>query len=235
MEMELSDGVLALLMAEMQRLPDELQLGLKSASCIGSHVKCIVIEVLSKDLDVDLKVVLNQISQKGFMNNVDGAMFSFVHDKIEQAARELMSEQERREYHMKFGLAICAHTMDSATETDQNDELFFLSMNQINRGGSEVLSDPRQRAMIAALNLKAGRRAIDFSDYNTAFALFEHGISFLEGHHWTMQYELSIDLFDAAAESACVLNNGKAVTSYAEKVLAHAKCFDDKVNCEWII
>jgi len=52
--------------------------------------------------------------------------FSFLHDKIQQAAKEMMLEQERRQLHMQLGLAICSHTL----ENEQDDELFFMSVNQ---------------------------------------------------------------------------------------------------------
>jgi predicted ATPase len=55
--------------------------------------------------------------------------------------------------------------------------------------------------MLAALNLKAGKLAITYSDFNSALKLFEHGISFLESDHWHNKYVLSIDLFDSAADA----------------------------------
>jgi predicted ATPase len=55
--------------------------------------------------------------------------------------------------------------------------------------------------MLAALNLKAGRLALTYSDINAALKLFEHGISFLESDHWHSQYVLSIDIFDSAADA----------------------------------
>ena len=64
-----------------------------------------------------------------------------------------------------------------------------------------MLSDPSQTTMIAALNLKAGKLAITYSDFNAALKLFEHGISFLESDHWDSLYSFSIDLFDSAAEA----------------------------------
>ena len=127
---------------------------------------------------------------------------------------------------MLFGLAL------AGSNSAQNDELAFLAVNQVNRGGPNVVLDPSQKFVFAELNLRAGRRAIDLSDYNTAFQLFEHGISFLGNNHWVAHYNLSIDLFDAAAEAACVLNKGTAVTAYSQQLVAHAKCFDDKLNCK---
>ncbi|KAL3806185.1 hypothetical protein ACHAXA_011734 [Cyclostephanos tholiformis] len=214
MDLEISNDVVALLIDEMRRLPNDLQLGLTIASCLGSCVKYSVIDILSRDLGMNLLVILRLVSENGFMkHDSGGSSFSFVHDKIEQAAKELMSEQQRLQLHMQLGLAICSYTLDNET---QNDELFFMSVNQIDCGGKGVLSDPIQTNMIAALNLKAGKRAITYSDFNVAHKLFEHGISFLESDHWQSQYSLSLDLFNSAADAACMTNDGRA--RYRESV-----------------
>jgi predicted ATPase len=85
-EQEISESVLALLVKEMKRLPSELQLGLKVASCLGSSVQKNALDILSNDVGMDLIYILQQVSEKGFMSiENDGTMFSFAHDKIEQA------------------------------------------------------------------------------------------------------------------------------------------------------
>ena len=88
-DQEMSESVLALLMEEMNRLPTNLQLGLKVASCLGSCVHKNVLEILSKHLELDdLPDIVRQVSQRGFMKSVnDGDVFKFAHDKIQQAGK----------------------------------------------------------------------------------------------------------------------------------------------------
>ena len=131
---------------------------------------------------------------------------------------------------MQYGMALCSHTLDNNVD---DNELFFTAVNQINSGGPSVVSDLSKRAILAKLNLKAGKLSITLSDYTTALSLFEHGISYLGDDKWTSEYELTLNLFDAAAEAACVLNKNSAVTSYTEQLVAHAKSFDDSLNCEY--
>jgi predicted ATPase len=85
-EEPVASSVVVLLMKEMKRLPPNLQLGLGVASCLGSFIQKDVLDILSKDLNVDLIDILNQVSKKGFMDNLDdGATFRFAHDKIQEA------------------------------------------------------------------------------------------------------------------------------------------------------
>ena len=93
------------------------------------------------------------------------------------------------------------------------------------------VDDDSQRPIIAELNLRAGRRSIDLSDYNSAFRLFVFGISFLAGDHWASHYRLSVGLYGGAAEAACVLDNSAAVEQYSGELLARAKCFEDRFDC----
>ena len=142
-----------------------------------------------------------------------------------------MSQQEQQKNHMQYGMAIFSYTLDNCPD---NSELFFTAVTQINHGDISVINDPSQRTILAKLNLKAGKLSIVLSDYSSALSLFEHGISYLGDDKWTSEYEVSLDLFDSAAEAACVLNKNIEVESYAEELVANAKSFDGSLNCEYM-
>jgi predicted ATPase len=167
------------------------------------------------------------------MVSVDEMTIRFAHDKIEQAAYELMTEPERLQNHMRFGLALCSHALDSA---NSNDEVFFLAVDNINRGGAGILEDSSQKVMIAALNMKAGKRSIELAGFASALKFFEHGISFLDDkERWSTHRSLALELFDAAVETACALNESETVRRLSEEVLACANCDDDKLNCLYAV
>jgi len=149
---------------------------------------------------------------------------------IHNTAYELESKEKRRENHLRYGLLLCTHTLHGSRT--ESIELFFTSITQINHGGPDIVHDPSQKSIISGLNLKAGRLSTSLSDYAAAFTLFEHGISYLGDDKWASNYDLSIELYDAAAEAACVLNKRDAVTSHVEELVAHAKTFDDSVHCK---
>lgn len=82
-ELKISETVVTLLSSEMKKLGSDLQLGLAVASCLGSRVKLSVLDLLSKDLHVDLESFLLELVEKGFMDK-SGEEFRFAHDKIEE-------------------------------------------------------------------------------------------------------------------------------------------------------
>jgi len=225
-DLRLDDNVVSLLTREMTKLPDELLVGLKAASCIGYCIPQTVVDILSKHLEMDLFGVLTSLVQRSYLAGVGSALYRFTHDRIYQAAYELMSEKQRREDHMKFGLAICSYVLDNC---ENNYDMMFVGVNQINRGGPEVLADSCRRVMISQLNLNAGKRALLLTDFSSALSFFGHGIMFLNPGHWDVKYHLTLNLFTAAAESACALSDAALVKSYSETILAHSRSLDDRL------
>ena len=69
--LEISDNVVLLLIKEMQRLQPNLQLALKVAAGIGCTVQYSIFDILSQDLGVNLRDLLSQVVQKGYMVHVD--------------------------------------------------------------------------------------------------------------------------------------------------------------------
>ena len=146
-------------------------------------------------------------------------------------AYELESTKQRRKSHMKFGILLCSNTLDNGAEN--NSGLFFTSVNQINKGGPDAIHNPNNRSKIAVLNLKAGQLSIVLSDSTTALKFFEHGISYIREDRWTAQYDLSLGLYDAAAEVASALEKFQAVKSYTDELVQNAHSFDDSLNCKF--
>ena len=62
-------------------------------------------------------------------------------------------------------------------------------------------------SVIANLNLEAGHKAIEMSDFTSAFNFFDHGISFLKKRHWEEHYELSLALFNGATQSSFAIGD----------------------------
>jgi hypothetical protein len=187
-----------------------------------------LLDIISSDLNVDLRDIMQRMSKHGYMNDL-GDSYAFSHEAVASAAFTMMNERDRRNNQMRFGLALCSHALNADHATD--DDIFFKAINLVNMGGRSVIEDPSQLHMVAKLNLKAGRLAINLYDYNTAFKLFEHGISYLVNDHWKTDYKLSLDLHDEAAEAASVTSRGKEVEYYTREVVANATSSDDKLNC----
>lgn len=142
----------------------------------------------------------------------------------------MISEEDRRMYHMDFGLSICSHVLNHG----ENDDLFFTSLNQMNQGGPDILADPSQKPVIARLNLNAGAKCIELSDYASAIRYFTNGVAFLGPNHWNDQYDLSIELYDSAADAACELNDLVLAEDFAKTIIYRAKWTEHKLKAFYV-
>jgi len=229
-ELRLSENVLDLLIRQMDILPSDLKMGLEVASCIGAAVSMTVLGILSSHLKVDLAGILERVAEKGFMDRVGTEKYRFVHDRVQQEAYKTMAEHRRSEHHTTFGLAIYSQAC-----SDNDDDLLRISLNQINRAGPGTITDLRQKAMIAALNLKVGNKSAALTDFDSALAYFKHGISFLNEEYWKHQYQLSIDLHNAAADASCALSDTVGVRFYSQSVFSYAVSLEDKLDAMFVL
>jgi len=115
-------------------------------------------------------------------------------------------------------------------EEDASDSVLFTAVNQLNLGGPHAVQDKSQYITAARLNLRAGKKAMEMSDYETAHLYFDCGISFLRKKHWEEHYTLSLELFSLAAR--CSLTNGDhtSMKILIAEVVAKAQSFEDKLD-----
>eukprot|EP00986_Skeletonema_menzelii_P016812 scaffold16024_cov145-Skeletonema_menzelii.AAC.1 len=125
--------------------------------------------------------------------------YRFSHDRIQEAAYNLMNILDRCNYHFSYGMAL-------APLEDEEDNFIFTAVTQLNIAGPEAVEDKRQYAAVASVNLRAGKKAMEMSDFEAAYSYFDNGITFLRKKHWEEHYSLSLELFDLAA--GCSLTNG---------------------------
>jgi len=201
---------------------------LKISACLGSSIKLRAFDILAPELNVDLRDLLRQVVEKGYMLRAPGERIQFAHDKVQEAAYEMQTDTEKKTNHLNFGLILCLSVIDG-----DEDELFFLSMSQLNRGDMSSLPTPK-RTMIAALNHKAGCRAWELSDFPTALSMHQQGIANLPDDHWSSEYDLSRKLHLSAVEASCSLNNIEVTKELAQVVVRNTRNQDDKLKVSFI-
>lgn len=86
--------------------------------------------------------------------------------------------------HSSYGLALGFVAL-----REQDERLLLTAVAQINHGGPKAVIDEEQAVVVAKLNLDAGKKAMDMSDFFAAHSFFKHGISYLRRGHWDKQYD----------------------------------------------
>jgi len=222
---KIPDDVATFLTSAIFKLSPDVQNALCTLSCFGAATDEAVIDVLETDLGVNLKNALEYAVSEGFLEKVD-RNYQFSHDRVQEAAYNMLGFEHRAEMHLEYGIALCLRT----AKNDNDDSLLFTAVNQINRGNLSAISDSNHRSMIASLNLQAGKKAMSMSDFGLALSFFEHGSSFLCQNHWNDDYDLSLELFDCSAKCAYAIGDHMRLGEISKQVLSGARSFGDKLN-----
>ena len=83
----------------------------------------------------------------------EDSAYKFLHDRIQQAAYSLIPDEQRADVHLRIG-----RVLRSSLTADELAEHLFDVANQFNRGAA-LLVDPDEKAQVATINLRAGRKA----------------------------------------------------------------------------
>ncbi|AFY35092.1 ATP-binding sensor histidine kinase [Calothrix sp. PCC 7507] len=253
----LTDDVVEFMALQIERLPNITQEVLKLAACIGNEFDlktlAIVHEKSAGDTATDLWTALHEgliipqtdvyklfqdshvsvgvIDSKNPeqlpFNSVSFPKYKFIHDRVQQAAYSLIPEDKRKPIHLKIGLLL----LNNIPVAEREDKIFEL-VNQFNIA-VEFITHQTKRDELAAMNLIAGRKALVSTAYLSAVKYLTTGIELLADNSWGKKYELTLDLYETAAEAAYLAGNFEQMDQFVEVVLEQAKTLLEKVKvCE---
>ncbi|WP_066423620.1 ATP-binding sensor histidine kinase [Anabaena sp. 4-3] len=148
----------------------------------------------------------------------------FVHDRIQQAAYSLISEQQKQSIHLQIGKLLLSNT--PSTELEDN---IFEIVNQLNMA-IKLIIEPSDSIQLAEMNLIAGRKAFTSTAYPSALNYLNTGIQLLSSQSWDTHYQLTLALYETAAETSYLAGNFEQMEVLANLVLANAHTALDKVK-----
>lgn len=204
---QMTDNVVVLMAAKLKRLPALVQQLLSLAACIGASFDMAILSgVAERSLD-QVSQTLERAVQAGLIwatQQGGQSRYQFAHDRVQQAAYDLLAEEQRAALHLRIGLLLrqCA---------DGQDRLFEVA-DHLNLGRS--LLPREERLSVAQLNLTAGRRAKQATAYQAAEQYFSAGISYLDDWH---PEELAFSLHREWAEVLYLLGQFDA----SQQAIAH--------------
>ncbi|MEH2068269.1 MAG: AAA family ATPase [Nostoc sp.] len=163
-------------------------------------------------------------------DNGQRTVYKFLHDRVQQAAYSLIPEEQKQATHLKIGQLLLNNT--PVTQLDEN---LFEIVNQLNIGKS-LITERSQQIKIAQLNLEAGQKARAATAYAAAYHYSTTGITLLNFFQpqdescWQTQYDLTLALYELAAETAYLKGDFGQMEQWADIVMQQAKTAVDKVK-----
>jgi predicted ATPase/signal transduction histidine kinase len=198
---------------------------------IGADYKLVDQLTLTSPADT---AILDQAN--GFHQQV---RYRFLHDRVQQASYSLISEEQRRIVHLQIGMLLLTHTTTLAStnlqaleqlvlEDQHIEEQVFDIVGHLNAGAS-LLENSNQQAVVAALNLRAGIRAMGSAAHGPALSYFRTGLSLLDTNSWRNRYDLTLALHLATSEAAHLTGHYDLMERLTERAMDRARTALDRV------
>lgn len=205
---QMTDNVISLLLTKLVTLPEATRDLLARAAHLGGRFDQRVLmavgerdaretaEVLWPALKSGLLVPLNEdYKYVGSPERLRGARYRFLHDRVQQAAHELIVEAERPVWRAQLGRLLLA----ASSEAELEDRLFII-LESLNAGAAELF-DPAQRAQLCALNLRGGLRAKSSSAHEVAISFLSQAERLLPVDAWVQDPDRTLLLYRNLAEA----------------------------------
>jgi len=236
-----SDNVIDILVANQGRLDPSTQQVLQLAACIGTTFDLRTLSLIRESsmditgaelldaLKSNMVVPLNESYKFVGQIQTDTAgspfelpaelnpAYKFQHDRVQQAAYSLIDPEKRKALHLSIGRLILRHT-----SKEELDERLMDVVRHFNEGRS-LITDPAERRQLAGLNLAAGIKAKQSSAYDSALQYLEIGHELLGESVWQHDYPLAWELNNELQNCFYLTGDWENADAWTESLLLHAK------------
>ena len=233
----MTDNVVTLLLAKMTQLPEQTRSLLALAAHLGNRFdQRALMAVGERDAEATA-VVLWPALQAGLLvpmneeykfaqspERLKGARYRFLHDRVQQAAHELVSEDERAALRLRCGRLLLA----ASSETELEERLFIV-LESLN-SAIGLITDPAERERLLALNLRGGIRAKSAAAYTAAVELLRRGESLLPADVWQVQPDLALTLYKNLAEAEYLAGHFDVAETWLGRLIESAPSVTAKVT-----
>ncbi|HMJ42441.1 MAG TPA: serine/threonine-protein kinase PknK, partial [Pseudolabrys sp.] len=188
-----TDNVVDLMAEKLKRLTSTTQEALKQLACLGNVVPIATLALVHGTTEEAMHAALWEAVRADLVVHQARA-YKFLHDRIQQAAYSLIPDEQRADVHLRIGCVLLA----SMTADELAERLFDVA-NHFNRGGT-LLVDRDEKAQVATIELRAGRKAKASTAYASACLYLEAGMAMLDESDWDSHYDLTFSLWLERAE-----------------------------------
>ncbi|SFL98143.1 Predicted ATPase [Paenibacillus sp. 1_12] len=173
--------ILILVGTRIRMLPfDTIEL-LAVAAAIGHRFRLSAVAVASGHSVVYANRLLRVVEEEGLISqendsneaDTDEVYYTFLHDRVQQAAYQTIHETQRADLHLKIGRSM------SSLASDSWDDWLFDRVYHLNLGSERMASQAEKREL-AAYNLQAALKSKASTAFATAKNFLEKGLRLVE-------------------------------------------------------
>ncbi len=233
---EISENVVDFLMGILGQFPKATTDVLKFAACIGHSFDMDTLVLLSgEDKSALGKALMPAIARNLILPLDDGYQlydtagsqvtvtdetglspkFKFQHDRLHQAAYELVEQKDRPKLHLKVGQTL----LQNISGPPALDQLMII-VRHLN-DGSALIADPKEQEGLASFNLMAARSAHNSAAYPAALHYAQNAQKFLAEDAWANTYELAKDVSMSLAQATYLTGQHDTADAELTRALEH--------------
>ena len=123
-----TENVVDLMVAKLSGLPVETQKALQQLACLGNVADVTILSIVLGTSEAQVHADLSEAVRLELVERLAGS-YTFVHDRVQEAAYALIPEASRAEAHLRIGRLLAAQT-----PVEKREEAIFEIVNQLNRG-----------------------------------------------------------------------------------------------------
>jgi len=232
---DFTDNVVKLMAGKIRKLPRETQDILKLAACIGNQFQLKTLAIVSEKESRTVAVNLWKALEEGIIQPIGDnykyteesedidVTYRFSHDRVQQAAYSLIEEKDKKVFHLKIGRLL-------RRSLDENKEEGIFDIVQHLNSGRELIDSQIELDKLAELNLLAGKKAKASAAYQPALNYILNSIDLLVKDSWEKQYDLTLEIYSEAVETAYQSSDFKQMEQLGDIVLQNAETLLDKLK-----
>ncbi|MBV9388672.1 MAG: AAA family ATPase, partial [Chroococcidiopsidaceae cyanobacterium CP_BM_ER_R8_30] len=237
-EMDITNNVVELMIGKLKKLSESTQQTLRLAACIGNSFDLVTLSIVNEKSTAETFTELLPAIQQGLIlptsklevasKELDSQLLilnhKFLHDRVQQAAYALISNDQKKVIHLTIGRLLLSNTSVEARAEKIFD--FVAHLNQ----GWDLITDDQEKLELARLNLEAGQKAKDATAYASAREYLNVGNNSLPINFWKENYELAFALHKELAEVEYLNSNFDKSEELVNLTLDRARSVMDKVD-----
>ena len=237
----ITDNVIELLSEKLQRLPRACQSLLGLAACAGNQFDLAMLAVIAKrppavvardiwpalELEIvlgdgdKLKLVKN-MPDRANIDDIGETHLRFLHDRVQQAAYQLITDDKRGAVHLEIGRLLADHY-----PPEQHEAQRFNIADQLNKG-RDLIEDKTERLDLIRLNVLCGKQALRSAAYASAADYLLMARDFLPADAWQMCTELTFTTYLELAQALTLSNKHEEAESAFTSLLDNTKTPEKK-------
>jgi len=219
-----SDNVVDFMVRKLRQFPSGTQHLLRLAACVGNVFSLPMLGSLAGLEDVaEVEQGLEPALQGGMLARVGPEQYRFLHDRIQQAAHSLVSDEESRAIHLRIGRMLL-----KSLSPEERREAIFDVVSQLN-AGVELIQEDSERHLLARLNAEAGAKAEAAVAHRPAITYLTTAFGLIPGDPWETDAELAFKV--RLARARCELWTGN---SREARPLATELCFRVRSQADFV-